>query len=664
MMAFKILVTSQKGGVGKSTLSANLVAYLSRSMNLGVTLIDWDPHGSSSNWLKQAPDVGAVIKHLALPVDQGGNRPIFEARLQMRRAASECDILVCDLTWSDSLAGELMFEFDMVLVPTSVSEIELAATSGFLNRNRWVFDSASERRPMLVVCPTRVLNEQLNSDVFTRQRFPVSFMLAPPILEGDRLRLKLTQAPVALPGQAAILARGGDGASLARVELALPAGATMAEAVLQLPSEIRNQVVRLELEPEAGAAGVFLLDESFRRRPVGLAAAEDTGADAPLIGPLFYLLRALDPFAELRRGTPEALLARRLSVLILADRELADPKEREALEAWVRAGGTLIRFAGPRLAAKQDNLLPVPLRAGERQLGGMLTWEKPQTLAPFPDHSPFAGLTPTPEVTIERQVLAEPSPRLAERSWARLADGTPLVTAESRGAGRVVLFHITAQAEWSNLPLSGLFVEMLRRLVALSAGVAAGEADQALAPLETLDGFGRLGAPPAGAAPIAARGLDEARVAGCTGRTDRVMWARNPHIHRHFARRIIRYRAWVVVVGPVLRVETELGNIMNLVLGLDVAVFGDAEVYADAGLIDGLPDEPGIAEGFAGTIDRNRPHPGAISELLPLLPLGGVEIADPGRVAAHVADVDFGDARLAGQEVSTELREGVPVGGG
>ena len=187
-MAFKILVTSQKGGVGKSTLSANLVAYLSRSLNLPVTLIDWDPHGSSSNWLKQAPPVGAVVQHLALPVDQGGNRPIFEARLQMRRAASECDILVCDLTWSDSLAGELMFEFDMVLVPTSVSEIELAATSGFLNRNRWVFDSASERRPMLVVCPTRVLNEQLNSDVFTRQRFPVSFMLAPPILESQSAR--------------------------------------------------------------------------------------------------------------------------------------------------------------------------------------------------------------------------------------------------------------------------------------------------------------------------------------------------------------------------------------------------------------------------------------------------------------------------------------------
>jgi hypothetical protein len=110
------------------------------------------------------------------------------------------------------------------------------------------------------------------------------------------------------------------------------------------------------------------------------------------------------------------------------------------------------------------------------------------------------------EVTVERQVLAEPSARLAERIWARLADGTPLVTAETRGAGRIVLFHVTANAEWSDLPLSGLFVAMLRRLVALSAGVTGGEGEGTLAPLETLDGFGRLGPPPPGAQPLPAAG--------------------------------------------------------------------------------------------------------------------------------------------------------------
>jgi len=187
-MTFKILVTSQKGGVGKSTLSANLVAYFSRQMQLKTTLIDWDPHGSSSNWLLHAPNVGVVVQHLSLPVDQGGNRPIFEARLQLRHATKTSDIVLCDLTWSDSLAGELMFEFDMVLVPTSVSEIELGATSGFLSRNRWVFDSAATRRPMLLVCPTRVLPEQLASNIFTKQRFPVSFMLAPPVQESQTAR--------------------------------------------------------------------------------------------------------------------------------------------------------------------------------------------------------------------------------------------------------------------------------------------------------------------------------------------------------------------------------------------------------------------------------------------------------------------------------------------
>ena len=81
-----------------------------------------------------------------------------------------------------------MYEFDMVLVPTSVSEIELGATSGFLSRNRWVFDSAAARRPMLLVCPTRVLPEQLASNIFTKQRFPVSFMLAPPVQESQTAR--------------------------------------------------------------------------------------------------------------------------------------------------------------------------------------------------------------------------------------------------------------------------------------------------------------------------------------------------------------------------------------------------------------------------------------------------------------------------------------------
>ncbi len=94
-------------------------------------------------------------------------------------------------------------------------------------------------------------------------------------------------------------------------------------------------------------------------------------------------------------------------------------------------------------------------------------------------------------MTVSRQVLAEPDLDLAAKTWARLADGTPLVTAEKHGRGWIVLVHTTANADWSNLALSGLFVEMLRRVVAISQGVS--EAGGGLLPpIETLDGLGRL----------------------------------------------------------------------------------------------------------------------------------------------------------------------------
>ncbi|MBC7431857.1 MAG: DUF4159 domain-containing protein [Rubritepida sp.] len=333
-------------------------------------------------------------------------------------------------------------------------------------------------------------------------------VLAAPRAEPDRLHVTVRQTALPIAAQSAVLARTADGRALARAPLTFAPGATEATAPLELPLEIRNQVVRLEIEDEAGAAAVALLDERFRRRPVGLLPGAEEGGDAPLIGDVFYLDRALAPFAEIRRGSLDSLLSRPIAVLVLADRPVAPGREEQALAAWVQAGGTLLRFAGSRVAERPDTLLPVQLRA-ERALGGGLTWEQPQSLAPFPENSPFAGLPIPAEVSIERQVLAEPTARLAERSWARLGDGTPLVTAESRGQGRIILFHITATAEWSNLPLSGLFVQMLRRIVALSAGVNAGpDGEVPLTPIEALDGFGRGVAPPPAAASLALAALE------------------------------------------------------------------------------------------------------------------------------------------------------------
>ncbi len=363
-------------------------------------------------------------------------------------------------------------------------------------------------------------------------------MLAPRA-EADRLVARVALLPQPNETRLAVLAEAGDGRVLARAEATAPAGAALAEVPLALPVELRNQLTRLTLEGPPTAAGVALLDERFRRRPVGLVTA-GAGAETPLTGTLFYLDRALAPVSELRRGDLTTLLSRDVSVLVMAD-GVVGAADAKLLRPWIAKGGLLLRFAGPRLAAADApdadaatpdaagsgagrggdapeadgasprgeggvdaaGLLPVPLLAGDRQLGGAMSWSQPEGLAPFPADSPFAGLPVPAEVTVTRQVLAEPEAALAQHSWARLADGTPLVTERALGRGRIVLFHVTANADWSNLPLSGLFVDMLDRLVQLAAGVAPADDATRLAPAETLDGAGVLGPPPPAATGLA-----------------------------------------------------------------------------------------------------------------------------------------------------------------
>ncbi len=300
-----------------------------------------------------------------------------------------------------------------------------------------------------------------------------------------------------------------------------------AHALIDLPLELRNEVARLDIEDEQSAGAVSLLDERWKRRRVGLVSGETTDTAQPLLAASYYLTKALAPFADVREMRPgqtngqttpiESVLGDGVSVMVLADVGTVTGVAHDKLAAFVEEGGVLVRFAGGRLAASVDDLVPVRLRRGGRVLGGSLSWESPKQLAPFEKDSPFFGLAVPDEVSVTRQVLAEPDAGLRAKTWATLVDGTPLVTAEQRGKGLVVLVHVTADTTWSNLPLSGLFVDMLRRVVAMSHDPAAIVSDGAmsdtsetpvregaLVPTRTLDGFGALGAPPVTATSIAA----------------------------------------------------------------------------------------------------------------------------------------------------------------
>jgi hypothetical protein len=336
-------------------------------------------------------------------------------------------------------------------------------------------------------------------------------LIQAPKAENDVLSIPVLRTPAAQEQSFWIRAVSEDGRLVGRDQIRFAPGEGKTTGRLTLPGELRNDVARIEIEDARNAGEVFLVDERWRRRPVGIVSGDISEAEQPLLSSIYYLERALRPFAEVRRGTVSDLFKREIAVVVLADIGKLLDSDGQALDAWMKDGGVTLRFAGPRLASGGDDLIPVRLRGGGRALGGAMSWAEPARLLPFDKSSPFSGLQAPPDVRIHRQVLAEPGLDLNQKTWARLSDGTPLVTAEKRGRGWLILVHTTANTDWSNIPLSGLFVDMLRRIVGLSAGVVSDEQTAILPPLQTVDGFGRMGSPSPDAVSIPAKIFVEAR---------------------------------------------------------------------------------------------------------------------------------------------------------
>ena len=319
--------------------------------------------------------------------------------------------------------------------------------------------------------------------------------------ESDAFVIERISSDVDWSGDVVALAR--DGRELARKTAKIAAGDTKADLQFDLPLALRNDISSVRVENTPSASALHLSDARDRRALVGLVDG-DSGLTNNLLTGVYYVQKALEPYAAFQADSLENLLASNVSVIVLDDVGRLRSGDADALDEWIKAGGVVIRFAGPNLAdAAQDEtppLMPVLLRGGGRAFGGALSWETPQQLGEFDANGPFADLTVPDDVRIRRQVLAAPGGATSEATWASLADGTPLVTGKRDGEGALALFHVTATPAWSDLPISAVFIEMLRKLTFLSVlSPESTETDEEIrfAPIRVLDGFGRFEQPPA-----------------------------------------------------------------------------------------------------------------------------------------------------------------------
>jgi hypothetical protein len=147
--------------------------------------------------------VGVSASHFPVE-DIGARRWLLTCRTHLRRAAESFDVVITDLTWTISMDPEFLLGFDLVLVPSGISEIEVQASMGFIEKNRWVFESLRTVPPTLVICPSRVKHDQLLDHAFNGKNFPVRFVLSPPVYDDADVRsLFRKDFLISKPGQQA-----------------------------------------------------------------------------------------------------------------------------------------------------------------------------------------------------------------------------------------------------------------------------------------------------------------------------------------------------------------------------------------------------------------------------------------------------------------------------
>jgi len=131
-----VLVLNSKGGSGKTTIVSNLAGYYA-SIDKNTVVKDYDPQGSSTEWLNQRSYSLPKIHGLeAYKVSSPHMTRVFQMRLP-----PNTDRLIIDTPAAVDLKKLIMTirDVDKIVIPVSPSPIDIRATLAFINElNRFL----------------------------------------------------------------------------------------------------------------------------------------------------------------------------------------------------------------------------------------------------------------------------------------------------------------------------------------------------------------------------------------------------------------------------------------------------------------------------------------------------------------------------------------------
>lgn len=121
------LVINPKGGSGKTTVTTNLAGYFA-SIGVPTTVMDFDPQGSSLNWLRLRPPHAPKIHGANAAPQKSGLRSV-----QMHVPADTQQLIIdAPAGAAGLLLQEMLGRAHSIIIPVSPSSIDIHATANFI----------------------------------------------------------------------------------------------------------------------------------------------------------------------------------------------------------------------------------------------------------------------------------------------------------------------------------------------------------------------------------------------------------------------------------------------------------------------------------------------------------------------------------------------------
>ena len=220
---------------------------------------------------------------------------------------------------------------------------------------------------------------------------------------------------------------------------------------LSFPTEIFNQIKSIKIVGQNHAGAKYYFDDFSKKKNIAILNDNEFYKESPLLSPVYYLKKSLDSKHNIKVGKIDNIIKQNFSTIIIPETAKIPNEYYKKLNDWLLQGGTLIRFSGKSLVQEKSKFLPSQDTYSRiRNIEGQLTINNKLFISDFEKDSIFNGLQIPQDIIINKQLIFDTYSKQVN-VLAKLNDNTPLVSMKKFGEGKIILFHIGANNDWSNL---------------------------------------------------------------------------------------------------------------------------------------------------------------------------------------------------------------------